>query len=234
MTPNISLDLGINIPSRFAPKPKPTKTIRDLPDDWMITLTARMTALGSLLWDYTDTVLDITISQRRTATKPLCRAVRQLQRDYDQLRQRVHATSEIRKQEEEWGLDFEDFVKPHTDAFLQEVQAEDAEAFGNIAPDTRWLLLAVEQAVLISDALRHYTDGCDRALTRLGVDMEGKTVCPLPFRQLARLLPEFAGDLWRDKSPARAKAAEALAKELLKIQVHDLSTDSDLAEMTQQ
>lgn len=219
--------VGLGLNYSVQPKPKPKKRLSDLPEEWITAMMTRVCALGSLLWDYTDSILDMTAQMRLTATKPLGRKVREIRLEYDRMRQYTHATTALRKQEEEWGLDFEDLVQPHIKRFFRELQKELADRFGELEAQTRYLILGVNEAVMVSDALTHYTRGCDKALAQMEVDMAGKTVRPAQFQQLARLLPEFAGDLWHKDSPARAKAAEALAKSLLSIKVTCKEGDLD-------
>lgn len=224
------VDLGLNF--SVQPKPKPKKRLADLPEEWITAMMTRVCALGSLLWDYTDSILNMTAQMRLTATKPLGRKVREIRLEYDRMRQYTHATTALRKQEEEWGLDFEDLVQPHIKRFFRELQKELADRFGELEAQTRYLILGVNEAVMVSDALTHYTRGCDNALARMDVDMRGKTTLPEQFQQLAKLLPEFAGDLWHKESPARAKAAEALAKSLLSIKV--TCKEGDLEDIPQE
>lgn len=48
---------------------RPYTTLTEVPEDIFITIRVRMYALGALVWDYVDTVLDIARSMRRHELK---------------------------------------------------------------------------------------------------------------------------------------------------------------------
>lgn len=205
------------------PKPRP---ITDVPEDILITIRVRMYALGALVWDYVDTVLDMARSMRRQELKKLCRSVKELRADYDYMRSK-NADRDHLQQEMQWAMDFETYVTPLTREFIKGLKQEQSDTYGELDEDTNWLMMAVQQALCVLEALMHYTKGCDMALAKYGVDMRNKTILPKHFRKLAILLPEFGGDTLVN-SEARKKAAAGIAKELTKIVVSD--KDGDLAQ----
>lgn len=209
----------------MASAPKP---ITAVPEDILITIRVRMYALGALVWDYVDSVLDMTRQLRRPETKRLSREVRQLKEEYDRFRARNAADRDYLEREMQWALDFEEFLRKPLREFCKGVKQEHEAAYGEIDPENAFLIMGVQQAVAMVDAITHYTRGCDRAIARYGVEMRGKTILPPMFRRLAILLPEFAGDMWVADSPSRRKAAEQIALELTKIVVSD--KDGDLAQ----
>lgn len=206
-----------------------SRTIHDVPNDVLISLRVRMYALGALVWDYVDTVLDLARQMRRPELKKLCRAVRELHEDYDSVR-RANADAGFFAFERKWALDFEAFVEPLSARFIDGLKKEQSEAVGEMEAGTYWLMMAVQQALCVLEALHLYARGCDMAIERYGVDMRDKTILPRHFRSLEVLLPEFGGDTLV-RSQARHKAASAIAVELAKIAVSDRDGDLDSPEM---
>lgn len=215
--------------SVFRPKLQPhQKKITDVPEDILTTIRVRMYAIGALVWDYVDSVLDMAKMLRRPETRKLSRAVRQLRDDYDRHRAKNHADRDYLEREMQWALDFEEYLRKPLREFVKGVKQEQEATYGEVEPEHGYLIMGVQQAMAMVDAIIHYTKGCDRAIARYGVPMGGKTICPPMFRKLATLLPEFAGDMWIAESESRKKAAEQIALELTKIVVCD--KDGDLAQ----
>lgn len=219
------------IPSRFAPPAKKQfRPITDVPEDILITIRVRMYALGALVWDYVDTVTTMVVAMQKPETKKLNRAVRKVKEDYDYFR-KLNTDAKHREQEVEWALDFETHVDRYTKQLIRGIKQEMADQFGEIEVETEWFMIGVYQALCMLEALQIYVKGCDKAIARYGVDMEGKTLLPKQFSQLAQLLPEYGGDLLIRRSPVRRAVAENIAKELTKIVVCDASGDLQQPEM---
>lgn len=221
--PRPSLGLLPELQPKLPPKPRP---ITDVPEDILITIRVRMYALGALVWDYVDTVLDMARSMRPQELRKLCRAVKELRADYDYMRS-LNVDRNHLEQEMQWALDFETYVAPLTREFINGLKREQSDTYGELDEDTNWLMTAEQQALCVLEALMHYAKGCDMALAKYGVDMRNKTILPKHFRKLAILLPEFGGDTLVN-SEARKKAAADIAKELTKIVVSD--KEGDLAQ----
>ena len=62
--------------------PPRRKTIDDIPTQITGTMAVKLYLLGALLWDYTDTILDIASSLRIASTRSHSRTVRALRLDY--------------------------------------------------------------------------------------------------------------------------------------------------------
>ena len=206
-------------------KPKPQPGMTDHIKDILITIRVRMYALGALVWDYVDSVLDMAKMLRRPETKRLSREVRRFRDKYDRYRARNAADCNYLEREMQWALDFEDYLKKPLRELCEGVKQEHETAYGEIDPEIGYYILGVQQAVAMVDAMILYTKGCDKAIARYGVEMKGKTILPPMFRELAVLLPGFAGDMWVANSPSRRKTAETIALELAGIVVCDKDGD---------
>ena len=225
-----SRETSLQLPPLVQTAAKRYKQITDVPEDILITIRVRMYALGALVWDYVDSLIDMYVTMRKPETKKITRAVREVKADYDYFR-RLKTDAQHRGQELEWALDFEAHTDSHMKQLIRGIKQEHADLFGTMVSDTSWFLMGVEQALCVLEALQIYVRGCDKALERYGVDMRNKTLLPKQFNQLAKLLPEYGGGLLAAKSPVRRTVAENLAKELTKIVVSDASGDLQQPEM---
>lgn len=202
---------------------RPYTTLTEVPEDIFITIRVRMYALGALVWDYVDTVLDIARSMRRHELKKPCRTVRGLRADYDYMRKTISDPQYLQR-ETQWAIDFEAYVMPITRGFISGFRQEHNQTCRALEGETYWLIIAVQQAICVLEALIHYTHGCDIAMTRYGVDIHRKSILPPHFRKLALILPQFCGDRFI-RSNARKKAAADIAMQLTKIVVSDKDGD---------
>lgn len=197
------------------------KDITDVPEDILITLRVRMYALGALVWDYVDTVMSISVQMRRSETKKLNRTVRMLRDEYDSFR-RLNTDTDYLAQEQVWAQDFETIISGYMQQLLSDTRAQLGEA---VESETRMLLIGVQQAMCICEALQIYTKGCDNALSRYGVYMRNKTLLPRQFRLLSMLLPEYSGNMRVTDITVRRNIAGNIAKELAKVAVCDMKGD---------
>ena len=160
---------------------------------------------------------------RRQKLKKLCRMVKELHADYDYMRMRM-IDRDFLQQETKWAMDFETYVMPLIRELINGLKQELGDTYGGLEGDAHWMIMAVQQALCVLDALMLYSKGCDIAIAKYGVDMRNKTILPQQFRKLAVILPEFGGDICVN-SEARKKAAAGIAKELAKIVVSDKDGD---------
>lgn len=192
------------------------KTTYDLPAKDLARKAIKLHILGSLTWDYVDTVCDIAVQQRRTETKRLCRAVRELRADYDRFRSRSLEARDIER-EAELGLLFESVCDKHLKTLHYGLRLEIA-ALG-LADADMTMVEAVQQAMTLLDAMKLYAGRCDRWIAEHGVD--GSSILMVHFTKLCGLLPLFAGDCYSRESKTRQLTAKILFNELKQLEMYD-------------
>ncbi len=190
---------------------KPALTENDL-----CRMGAKLYMLGSLAWDYADTVCNISAQLGIQETKKLCRAVRELKRDYDRCRNSAVRDADIAK-ETELGLLFEQVCGEHF-AKLNYGTASDKAAAG-LGEDSMMLLKAVQMAMAVLDAMALYAGECDRRIREAKPGLH--SIMADHFRRLAILLPHFAGDCAEAGREARKLTARILLNEIKRIDICD-------------
>lgn len=147
--------------------------------------------IAELAWDYADTVLTLS-AMMKTGAKKLCRAVRELRREYERERARfidqAHKDSEVENM-----YVFEDGVKDIYTQMLVNVRCDLNSEYPSLDKDSVDLLTAVYQCDITLQSLILYTQQQTSKIERIVGHRIGK-ILPAQVCQLARLMPEFIGD----------------------------------------
>lgn len=147
--------------------------------------------IAELAWDYADTVLTLS-AMMKTGAKKLCRAVRELRREYERERARfidqAHKDSEVENM-----YVFEDGVKDIYTQMLVNVRCDLNSEYPSLDKDSVDLLTAVYQCDITLQSLILYTQQQTSKIERIVGHRIGK-ILPAQVYQLARLMPEFIGD----------------------------------------
>lgn len=210
MNPNIVLS------PKFAVTPaKPKRrTLADIPERICLGWAIRLFGLGSLAWDYADTVLDCAIIMRKPETKKLVRAVRNIKTEYDRFRARSINESYI-KRETQIGLDFEEIFQEHLEKLHYGLKNELARY--TLEADSAALVEAVQQCLTLIDAMKLFAADCNRQIDEDGTH----SILPHHFEALARLIAEFAGDAYDRNSETRRITAKVIYNELKSLAMCD-------------
>lgn len=192
------------------------KTIEDLPQQPLLRMMAKICIVGSLAWDYAETVRTVAAQMRLPETKKLSRAVRVLHEDFDRFRQPSLRAKDVRK-ETELGLLFEQLCEDHLSKLSYGLNSEKEMAF--LSDDYRMLVKAVHMAMTVIDALKLYVAECDKWIADNGVC--ANSMLPTHFSRLAILLPEFAGDHYSKDSESRKITARILFNEIHNMDIYD-------------
>lgn len=174
--------------------------------------------LGSLAWDYTDTVL-IMAKQLRLPdeTKIVTRRIRNLKMDFDQIHSKSLSESDI-EEERKIAEQFEDFCREHLNKLVFSLNNEKIVA--DVIRDHKILVNSIQQALTIIDTMKIYAAKCDRWIRDNGVH-DANSILPIHFIHLSKLLPLLAGDCYNPDSEARRITARILYKELDRVELYD-------------
>lgn len=171
--------------------------------------------LGALVWDYTDTVLDIVSQQRRQELKKLTRAVRQLKADYDSYH-RAKLPRALIEREEDMSLKFEALCEKHLSKFYEGIGYESI--ITGLAAEERVKVKAVVAAHTVLISALNYAKECDAWLKENG--LPNYSILDSRFAKLSMLLPEFAGDSYPHGSKWIVHTAKAFLNELKLIELY--------------
>lgn len=200
----------------FLPETRPKK-LRDIPQKPLARMAVKLYLLGSLAWDYTDTVLDIAVRMRLDKTKPLCRAVHELRRRYDRFRESSLDQADIAK-EKELGEQFEGLQRENITKLCYGLRNEIG-TYGLDAENT-YLVQAVQMAMTVIGAMKLYARECDEWIRSQGVK-DRHSILSDHFTALEMLLPEFAGDCYDRNSESRRITAGIICNEIRRIDIYD-------------
>lgn len=147
--------------------------------------------IAELVWDYADTILTLSAMMRNGAKK-LCRAVKELRRDYD--RERTPYIDEAHRDSEVENMYvFEDGVKDIYSQMLVNLRCDLKSEYPSLDNDSVDFLTAVYQCDITMQSLLIYTRKQTEKIERIVGHRIGN-ILPKQMYQLARLIPEFAGD----------------------------------------
>lgn len=208
---------------------EPQKTLREVPERELINMAVRLYVLGALAWDYVDSILNIAAQMGITQTKRLSRAVRELKREYDKERAE-RMDDALVEQESEWALDFEDYIGKALKELTEGIRAETQDVDGKLQGDYLYLVMGVQQAMTVLEAMKIFARQCDTKIESYGVP-PAHSILMDHFPRLMVMIPQYAGDCYIADSAARKKCAQRIVKALEQIEVRDKPNDSEQKEI---
>lgn len=189
---------------------KVPRSTYDLDEDHVTLLMITMYGAGALAWDYADTVLDLASQMRLSQTRQLSRSVRELHGRYEAFTARSLSMFDKRRLTEIGQL-IETAFGTHFSRLSSGLDNELAPL--GLQPTFRYLVKAVQQAMTVLDAMRHYDAKCADWLTSQRLPTQ--SILAAHFNSLYTLLPQFAGDAYNPASPTRDLTARILCNELV-------------------
>lgn len=201
--------------------PTRRKTTLDLPQTTLARMAVRLNLLGALAWDYADSVICMAAQMNLRPTIKVSRAIRELKTDYDRFRSQDIDSATVNA---EWTLaqKFEEFCADHI-LRLSTALGNEREIYP-LLDDYRLLVIGVQMAMTVLDAMKLYAADCDAWIRQHGVS--GRSILVPQFSRLAVLLPQYAADAYNPASPARQLTAKILYNELKQIELYgDSDTD---------
>lgn len=184
----------------------------------------RIHILMKLAMDYVGTVMDLAVILRRPETKKLSRQMRALIADQERYFSRF-----IDKDHngfwERMSLKFEESIGDHLDRLAMSLGNETAR-FG-LERENRNLVIAVQQAMTLYDAISIAAERFDDELTAMGIPTTRHSIVEPIFERIMTLLPEFAGNCYRPRSEARQLTARIIARLVRNIKVRKTENPQD-------
>lgn len=194
------------------------KTLDDVPQTQLSHMTVKLYLVGALVWDYTDTVLDIAAQMRiGGATKKVSRVIRELRKDYDYIRSkdldRNHIKCELKLARQFENINEENFSRL-CNGLLTEIRHDTT-----LDKDYVLLVEAVQMAMTIIDTMKLFAVQCDKFIRKF-YPTAPHSILPDHFEKLSILIPEFAGDCYDRHSQSRYITARILLNEINKIELY--------------
>ncbi len=148
--------------------------------------------VAQLAWDYADTIVDVASMLKLHPTKKLCRAVRELKRQYDRVRDEftnhAHTDSEIENM-----YVFEEGVSDLFSLYLKNIEFDLKSEYPDLDDDHRNYLLAIYQCHIVLQSIYRYCEMMKEKVEKI-VGHQIGDVLPKELRRLDILVMAFVGD----------------------------------------
>lgn len=198
------------------PAPRRVRLIDEVPEELMVEWGVKLYTLMNLAWNYIDTILDIVCQRRICATKTLVRTIRRLRREYDIFRAKSVDSEFIRK--EDGNSDrFEELLQGDFSRLFNGLEMEISHL--GLSEEDRVLVIAIQQALTIMDAVKMYARWCDARIRDLGIWTCDCCMVQSEFLALYPLIPQFAGDAL-EKSETRRITASILCNSITEARIN--------------
>jgi len=157
-------------------------------------------------------------------TKQLVRTVRTLKRDYDRFRWSSMGT-DGEADEAHRGEAIEQNMNADLDRLFNGLELE-VKKLG-LSQDYTILVIAVQQALTLMDAVRIYARWCDSEFHKRGVWVDDCCMVQKEFLALYAIIPQFAGDCYRPDMESRKLTAKIIENKLQEIEVRTIDNKDD-------
>lgn len=205
-------------------KPRPVNLADELPEEFLMDCSFKLFILQNLAWDYVETILDVCAQQKIKDTKPLVRTVRDLRRRYEIFRCRCVDSKHTAK-ETAAALRFESEVADDLKRFHNAVGIDSSRI--DLSSDARVLISAVQDAMLILDAIKIYARSLDREIAAMGIWTCDCCLVQEEVLKLYSLIPLFGGDCYEVTSKSRSLSAAIIVNRLRDIELTFHNADED-------
>ena len=148
--------------------------------------------IAQLVWDYADTILSTAAWLKISETKKLCRAVRELRRDYDRIHS-AHIDAKHEASEVSNMYVFEDGVAGITKQLLLNIKIDLKSEYPDLDADHLSFLIAVYQCDITLKSLLLYTRKQTERIAKK-IDRNVGNILPESIYKLDKLILEFVGD----------------------------------------
>lgn len=148
--------------------------------------------IAEVAWDYADSCLNMAVLLRQRELKPLCRAIKELRRDYDRIRQRT-IDRQHREIENEQMIMFQEDYKEFFSKLHLNIDLQVNKEHPGLCTDSRMLISAAYSCAVVLRSLFKYAGIMEKRIADiLGITAIGSIIVK-ELRQLATLILHFAG-----------------------------------------
>lgn len=202
-----------------------------LSEDAVFSLTYVPFVIAEVAWDYIDSILNIAVLMRLRETKPLCRTMKELRKEYDRERFAI-INDKWRASETENMIMFQEelaqtYFSPVLKQYREAIEAE----HGKIDDNSLMLVLSAYMCDTVLEALQRYERAQSKIVRAIiGYDI---TIRPKQLDTVKRLVLQFCGDVCIPDAVYR-EMRDKNADELAKCMVEDISMNDTDKEQEEQ
>lgn len=128
--------------------------------------TVLLLVIGELAWDYTGTVIDLAAQMKIKETRRVSRSIADVRRDYDRFLFRSLDTKEHERLRE-LAMQYEEVCQTHLTKLSYSLSNEGS--IRQCRESHRYLVIAVQMAMTVIDAMRLYVEDFDKFLYSHGL-----------------------------------------------------------------
>lgn len=183
-----------------------------LSEDAIFSITYVPFVIAEIAWDYADTILDFAAMMRLHETKKLCRAIKDLRKEYDRKRFQV-IDDKWRKSETENMIMFQETLSKELFGKMYGTFKERIEqTYGDLEPNSVMLIASVYCCKTVIAGLMRYCHAQEKVVASI-LGYEINSIMPEQVNRLNTLVSEFVGDSpLNDIEPVIKHYAEDLAR----------------------
>lgn len=185
-----------------------------VPEKLLNRMAIKIYMVGSLVWDYADTVLDLVRQARISETKKHSRELQAVRERY--LRFREKHGGDSMAEEARLGLMFEQLNQKRMDRLYKHLCVE-IRYTTQLNEQWRTICASVLTALTVLDAIKLYARECDRRIAAYGA-LRGHSILQDEFEQLGRVLHKFVEGRCYSGLVTRRQVAQELYAEILSLE----------------
>lgn len=185
-----------------------------VPRSVLFNMSIKLYMIGSLVWDYADTVRDLVIQGKKSETKKISREMRELRDNY--LAFRAQCGSATLEEEARLGLMFEELNQKRMNKLYKDLCVE-IKYTTQLDETWRTICASALTALTVLDAMKMYARHCDKRIDSYGAQRI-HSVLQDEFVRLGMLLGKFLQGKCSASLVTRKKVAEELYVEILTLE----------------
>lgn len=207
-----------NVVTNIISRPK-QKLSKELDEDLLFRFGYVPFVIAEVAYDYVDSVIDMACLLRISETKRLCRAIKELRKEYNSFRRSVYYGAE--QHEEDNMLVFQNELKEDFSAMYVDSCNALLDKYPDLNSEYKIMLAAVYMARIVFSALFRYVSDMNR-IVEAQVGHPIGNILPSHLRKINELVIHFVGDksLGNEFNKTMARHVANLVK-----YIHDIKLD---------
>lgn len=198
------------------------KRLREvLSEDAIFSITYVPYVIAEVAWDYADTILDMAAYMKLSSTKKLCRAIKDLRREYDRTRYKI-INDDWRKSETENMIMFQETLSDFFSKVYVTYRDTLKQTYTDLEENSLMLVASVYECRTVLQGLSMYAAAQEKIVSSI-LGYQIASILPEELRKLNTLIVEFAGDspMPDSISEVQIKFAKELAEYINDTELND-------------
>lgn len=192
-----------------------------LSEDAIFSITYVPYVIAEVAWDYADTILDIAAYMKLSETKRLCRAIKELRREYDHARYKI-INDQWRKSETENMIMFQETLSDFFGKVYTTYRDTLKQTYEDIEENSLMLIASVYVCRTVLKGLLLYAEAQEKIVSSI-LGYQIASILPDELHKLNTMIIEFAGDspMPDSMNEVQIKFAKELAEYINDTEIND-------------